>query len=314
MDVFTRPTGDTVWANPQTVPLQEAPADQVPNFGDCLNTDGTANGTCKTAVFIQEDGVGPFVECAVGNPLDCNAWDAYAASFPGRVQCRYGTHIMPLTDCKGMEQAYYTGRRATDDGGTTWHAINPDGTPAPKPSPNPGPTPGPTPGPSPAPAPTNVHDPAFDPQPSNSSCWAGMISWNPLDWVYTPVKCVMTWAFVPPEGDYAAQLNAVDKTWGTTGPGRWFTAMGSLITATSPPGDGSCAGPAWSGTLPAGGGGFTVHPFSACADPVATVARVVKLGLTVLVWVGAGVVCLRLIGSAIGLNLNGIGSGGSEDA
>ena len=54
-------------------------------------------------------------------------------------------------------------------------------------------------------------------------------------------------------------------------------------------------------------GHVSLHPFSACSSPQSVVASVVRIGLTVLVWIGAAVVCLRLIGSSMGLNLNGIG-------
>lgn len=43
-------------------------------------------------------------------------------------------------------------------------------------------------------------EPANPPAPADGSitnCLSGAISWNPIDWVFVPVKCVLTWAFEP---------------------------------------------------------------------------------------------------------------------
>lgn len=48
----------------------------------------------------------------------------------------------------------------------------------------------------PAPTPT----PSTDVPVDSENCFADAVSYNPINWVYIPVKCVMQWAFVPSDG------------------------------------------------------------------------------------------------------------------
>lgn len=75
---------------------------------------------------------------------------------------------------------------------TPTSAPNPTGTPTPTPTGGGLPTVGTNPTPGGAPIP--------DPENPSQSCLAAMWSWNPIDWVFTPVKCALVWAFVPKPG------------------------------------------------------------------------------------------------------------------
>jgi hypothetical protein len=311
-DVCTRASGDVAFAPCQNVPLQQAPADQVANFGDCLDTAGVSTGLCTTDVWLNQDGTAGFTKCAVGNPIDCLDWEAYAATYPDRVQCRFGTHVMPLTDCKARHEAYYTGRTATNDGGANWYASNPDGTPAPKTNPNPSPNPTPAPTPAPSPGGTTVHDPAFDPQPSNNNCWGGMISWNPVDWVLTPIKCAVEWAVVPNQTQLQPKLDSMKAQLRTTTVGAYVDGLITAAQTTNVPAGGGCQGPAFSGILPAGGGPFTVHPFDACSGPVKIVAAIVKAGLSAGIIVACLFFGVRVLAGTFGMKLPS-GSAGTEE-
>lgn len=68
-----------------------------------------------------------------------------------------------------------------------------------QPSSDPSPTAG-APLPTSGPNPSTPPDPQTPPDPSDSSsqnCYGAAWSWNPIDWVVVPVKCALSWAFVP---------------------------------------------------------------------------------------------------------------------
>lgn len=52
--------------------------------------------------------------------------------------------------------------------------------------------------------------PAASGDVDTASCWASMWSWNPLDWVLTPVKCALQWAFLPSDQQIASLQDGVD--------------------------------------------------------------------------------------------------------
>jgi hypothetical protein len=281
------------------------------NYEQCLTASGAT--TCSTTVEV--DGK----PCAVGRG-DCINWQDIARTDPSRVKCKWGPYDVPLTSCEPLGQGYWTGYVTPPGmGNKGWTAITPDGQPAPQPDPSTGgepqpqPQPNPNPNPDnptvPDPTPDNPWDPAPNPGGETSNCWGQMVSWNPLDWVLTPVKCALTWAFVPRPGAMADALTSV----GTVGPGPWVKGFGDLITATSIKASGNCMGPAWNLGATVVTDPTTLYPFAACSDPQATIASVVKIGLTVLAWLSAGVICFRLVGSAFGVNLNGFG-GKDDDA
>lgn len=92
----------------------------------------------------------------------------------GAKRCLWGTKVVASTSC--------------DVAG-----IGPAPTPT---GPTTGPTPVPTPPPSTAPTPPPIGTgPEADPEGKAQNCISGAFTLNPVDWVYVPVKCALTWAF-----------------------------------------------------------------------------------------------------------------------
>ena len=115
--------------------------------------------------------------------------------------------------------------------------------------------------------------------------------------------------FVPEPGALEGQIDKVNTAWSESSPGEYFTAFGGVANAARFETSG-CAGPSFTFSMPGGfGGSQQVEPLNACSGGVATVAGVVKAGLTLTAYIGAALVALRVLGAAFGLNLNGVGAG-----
>lgn len=133
----------------------------------------------------------------------------------------------------------------------------------------------------------NTGFPSSGTNPDNDSqnCIAGMWSWNPVDWIYTPVKCALQWAFVPKPGQ-ASQLMTNFKTeYAGTGLGTWSAVPASIISEF-PTGEAGCKGPAM--TVPQSLGGKTYYPLDACQEPMAQYAQMSKALISLLVVVFGG--------------------------
>lgn len=67
---------------------------------------------------------------------------------------------------------------------------------------------------------TDIKDPIDAPQPSDrpsyTDCVKEDISWNPVTWVFTPVKCALDWAFVPSKTNTKTQGVLVRQKVSTT--------------------------------------------------------------------------------------------------
>jgi hypothetical protein len=110
---------------------------------------------------------------------------------------------------------------------STWPGAQPQPNPDLYPQPQPGgyPWPGtstPTnPGSSPGTGTGTVTLPDPTPSQDPDNCWAGALSWNPLDWVLTPVKCALSWAFVPSEATWT-NMQDLGQHAATRVPFSWF--------------------------------------------------------------------------------------------
>ncbi|WP_137878071.1 hypothetical protein [Microbacterium sp. 4NA327F11] len=155
----------------------------------------------------------------------------------------------------------------------------------------------------------NTTSPAAGPTPGE----ACMNEWgsapNPIEWVMTPVKCALVWAFVPRTDVSEAQWGAVRDAWDETIVGR----LPALVQSTFiPPSGGSgCMGPhivfayGWAGHT------FNVdmYPLQACSAPMSTVASLARtIGAAVLIFMTALGIIRRI--SAI-VNAPGVGGGDS---
>lgn len=145
--------------------------------------------------------------------------------------------------------------------------------------------------------------------PSVSDCLGAAWSWNPVDWVVTPVKCALKWAFVPDSATLTNFATTVRTAYGGTPLSTWGNAL-SGIGSISPP-EGDCGGitihmPNILG-LDTGG---DVDAFDTCIAPWHAVALVVKAFLSVgIIWCVI-VAVTRNIGAAFGYEIK-LRSGGS---
>jgi len=106
-----------------------------------------------------------------------------------------------------------------------------------------------------------------------------MASWNPVDWVYTPVKCALTWAFIPKNGTGGELFGAFRQKFTDSGIGPWL-AIPPMLFGDLPEGSG-CMGPPLN--MPASLGGKTYYPLNACSDPMAKYANMSRSLITVVV-------------------------------
>jgi hypothetical protein len=213
------------------------------DFADCFGPTGLV---CEIEVHIGGQ------PCVMGLG-HCPYWPEYAETHPDLVRCKFGSHTLPLSDCDMLKRSY-RGTRPLDE-------VNPDGSiktqprpevdPFPPTDPNPDapqpdkPTPTPTPTPN-GPPTTGTNpvtpnpDPGVNDDPDSQNCFGEMWSWNPVDWVYVPVKCAVIWAFVPKTG-FSVRVDAIKAGVLNRAPFSWFTGLLNIPQAV--PGGGSC--PDW---------------------------------------------------------------------
>ena len=291
-------------------------------YPDCVD------GSCK--LEPEKDGEG----CFGGGCGDLADRPGDETVAPPGYQCKWGTYTVPWSWCAGAyppevwedspprETPTPTPTGSGTAGPSGSGTASPSGEPSSSPSgsaspsgepsasgsasasPSQGfPTGGPNPTAPPPGAPEDV------PDGESSNCWGEGWSWNPISWVFIPVKCALLWAFVPPAGTWEATLGgAVDK-FDATGPGLWLGAGGEIVTALDAPGAGNCAGPTISfGDLPMVGP-FSFQPLNACDQPVATVRWLIFAAASVAVVLGGAYACLRLVAAALGLQIPWLGRG-----
>lgn len=109
--------------------------------------------------------------------------------------------------------------------------------------------------------------------------------------------------FIPDQAKLREDLQRVKTAWEDSPPMVLIGSVGDVAEAVEVPAPSGCQGPALTFPRPTGGTS-TVYPLAACAGSVATVATIVKAGLTALVFLGGFMVAVRIVGSAFGLQLS----------
>jgi hypothetical protein len=158
---------------------------------------------------------------------------------------------------------------------------------------------------SPAPRPVTENDPAA------SSCLSGAVSWNPVDWVFVPVKCALQWAFVPPPGTWENNVATMRDAYKNTPPAVVTGAVSGLVTPftdlQTAPSTVNCEGPTL--TFPqvvANLAPVTLQPFNSCSPLVQRLLHDLAYGVGIydlealLMYVGALLAGARIIGGAFG--------------
>lgn len=248
------------------------------------------------------------VPCVAGQSA-CINWALKSQANPADYQCKYGAYSLSLSGCGILERVY-------EPNGTTLTDLNTDGNPAtadvtypdwvPAPEPVPGAPAVGAPGGAPAPVTGGQTNPTAT-QTNNTDCWpSGVAAWNPAEWVLTPIKCALSWAFVPNVATLTVLKDGIKADLDRTG----LPALGAAVAVplTSVPGGSGCAGPEV--VFAAGGFTFPVRPFSACDEPLRTAALMTHALFTVVIVVGGGLGLLRLVGAGFGFNVGFRGSGG----
>lgn len=257
-------------------------------YHDCFDPS-TGAMICRVRVWV--DGA----PCQIGD-AHCLDWQQYLADNPGTVQCKFGSYVIAIKNCDALAHAYDTKTQTR-----TVSTTNPDGSPKVPTQDAPPPAPDMTKGTTPTPGTT-------DPNASEGSCMGAAWTWNPVDWVYVPIKCGLKWAFVPSSATMTATSTAIQTDWNNSSPGQWLNAFKALAPTNS--GGSSCSGLHVNLNL---GGGLDegMDFFSTCSEPWTTIAAGARLlGTAFLVYFG-GLACVRALGSGLGWN-PGIGGGGTD--
>lgn len=320
MPTCTGKTGDLGGAKAKCVTMSAGTSlpNAVVQSSDCVaaGTAGLLYPECMAAGCIYRvivDGV----PCIVGRP-GCTDWARTYATSPGRVGCRYGEHAVSVDHCFFMERVYESsgapvpatlgntdGNPATFTGTAPAPSTDPQTQPYPQPWPAPDGAPGGGPGTlpgggtAPLPSPTGV-------PLSNGDCWgSASFSWNPVDWVVTPIKCALAWAFVPSPAYLANWSNGVGTGWAASSFGHWSSAVSGLVPAITGTG---CAGPSLSTGFMSGLPGnplpAQIHPFDACSAPMSTVAATSYMILSAGIAFYGGMKVVRQLGYAFGFQIH----------
>jgi hypothetical protein len=132
---------------------------------------------------------------------------------------------------------------------------------------------------------------------------------DPSSWVLMPTECAMRWAFVPSAAAMATDAATAKGALNAVGIAPVAAAVGANFSKI---GSGSgCEGPGV--TFAAVGITQAMHPFSACASPMSTLATIsYALSYIGIISIG-GFAILRAIGTGFGFSVTmGRGGGGSE--
>jgi hypothetical protein len=247
------PTGVTI-INPDTGQqvdnwTLDNPASQ---FGNCF-TGGTL--TCTTKVYVNG------VPCTSSTaPTHCVDWHSWVQTHPNAdIECHFGPYVVALKTCDPLIQAYPSPGTTVDTSPSTdghWYP-DPDhqGDPQPQPDPDPDPSDNPTPTTPPTTDPVPQEGTNPDPGDGSGSCLGGVWSLNPVNWVYTPVKCAMLWAF-DPQVSLETRAQTMQAAFTGRAPFGWF---GSLFALPGNLPSESC--PDWRVKIPTPGWGGAGNDF-----------------------------------------------------
>jgi hypothetical protein len=286
----TVPIGqDAEITNPGGTPTgQKVVTNVPPAWADWL----TANPDCWTGncpVLLEQlmpDGV-TWRSC-FDNKEGCESWFADPDKAT-KFRCTQAGHVLSLDACN-----YYSPTFDPDRVGQGIVYANPADGVAVKPSTDPIDQPG--------------SAGASLPGSSGAACYpSGWSALNPVEWVLEPVKCALTWAFVPDSATLQDFVTTVRTAYDGTAIGEWASAL-SNIGFTVP--DGGCDG--IHATVPLMVMTWDLHLFSTCDEPWSTASAVVNGFLTVSIAWFALAGTFRIIASSFGLEINGWGRRGGS--
>lgn len=129
---------------------------------------------------------------------------------------------------------------------------------------------------------------------------------NPVEWVEKPVKCAISWAFVPDNATISADSATVTSAYngsafGSVGAGL-SDLMGAVEGIVGSAGTTNCQGPPLP-AVPSVGLASQSHPFDACSTPMSTWASWCHGLLAFFVYLGGGYAALVVVANAFGFRL-----------
>lgn len=244
------------------------------SYGDCL--PGGSAAPC-TVVLLKATPQG-LLDCQ-GGRVDCTGFNADTA-LDTDYQCRWGPHAVPLTNCRQLA--------LTAPGSTSTQT---DTTPA------------------------DPENSPLTPGQSNGECFpSGWAAFNPVEWVLKPVKCALTWAFVPNPATLSTQIDGVRTAVAGSSLGAAYQPVSEISAAWSQIASGQsggCDGPGFTLVVP--GKTMDLHPLTACASPMSTLATVTKASCAIGLMIGTVLLVVRILAGAFGVSVGALGRGG-EDA
>lgn len=194
-------------------------------YGDCFTMAGLV---CQVKVHYNN-------EPCNSTETSCHDWQRTWNLNPNLIRCRFGPYTVAMANCEPLKYSYVPNGRPTVITTPTYTDLPNPGTntdPPTNPNPNPNPTPGPTPGPGtgvgPVPnpdGPSTNPDPSVDPNSQN--CLGAAAGWNPVDWVFVPVKCAIIWAFVP-KTPLNIRIDRIGTTFANRAPFSWVAGLAGL--------------------------------------------------------------------------------------
>jgi hypothetical protein len=264
-------TGTTIQMQPvgrpaEAVPLQNFEVD--PRVIDWQKTyPQCSTQICLLELYSVEKG-----DCfALGS--ECAGWHT-DPNKADRYRCTYAGVARALSDCDAYAPIFTPGRLESGTGYAPVPGATPGGATSMPPR---------IPETSPVPGADNETGECFP------SGW-GLL--NPVEWVVKPIKCAMTWAFVPRQSVVRDKTEAMSEAWKSSSLIRVTDVLvgGQQLLLSS----GSCEGPAVN--INVYGATYSGHPLSACSGAPATIAALTKLFTTIGIWIVCAVSCTRSVG------------------
>lgn len=243
---------------------------EVTDSPECVSASSNSAGCVKR---LYKRVGGQLRSCADADVWDsCADWLSESETSPDLYVCKYGNKTVELSECAMYAPTFRYPQADTDlhyqtdqDSDT---AIDTSG--------------------------------AAQAEPDSENCWAQMISWNPIDWVLTPVKCSLSWAFKPdPDVISQGQLRLQDNLRSS-----FVQDISDAYTAALPTGDETqCLGP----KVSVSAFGYSLikdsHPLSVCpGSGLDMLPKIFRLAVTALAGFGGFILVKKQISSLLGFD------------
>lgn len=253
-------------------PLEEGDQHPAVKWEEC------SYGTCVLRLWkVQPDT--SLLDC-FDAPASCRAWWENRLDDPATYQCKYGSHVVALTECYVYRPTFETATKLAT--GTKTAAdpdyANPDGS--------------------------LTTDPLPDTDPGASQCPpdAGFLAFlNPF-WLFDTLKC----ALVPTQAGLQAEWDNAGVDWCATAPGVLSCATGDFVAPLADMGDdssGCLGGPIEVpkiGMLSETAGDITWYPFQACDPPASTISTFWLGFSSAVIYFGAFLAGAQMLAKTIG--------------